>query len=241
MLMAMETLREHVMLLCYTNACIKYGSDGVYYEGSSPKKIRVKRNTEFNTLLNGLYPIFGLAKQRSKISIFGRYPAVLSPDLFTYLHFPVVNDSSLETMLEVPSNYPSIKLVELYLEVKSTSEGVIDPAACSSPLENLGSSLKRQRTQEATGYVTHSSVKLERVNGLKVQGVDNSNGWIEDEADAALGNGSTHGYVDREMTNKNSGSDGVEQVVTLTANNAESSTSNHGLCPVCGLMIMNCV
>jgi len=132
-------------------------------------------------------------------------------------------------MLEVPSNYPSIKLVELYLEVKSTSEGVIDPAACSSPLENLGSSLKRQRTQqsqEATGYLTHSSVKLERVNGLKVQGVDNSNGWIEDEADAALGNGSTHGDLDREMTNKNSGSDGVEQVVTLTANNAESSTSN---------------
>ncbi|XP_020890819.1 uncharacterized protein LOC110230914 [Arabidopsis lyrata subsp. lyrata] len=229
--MAMETLREQVMLLCYTNGCIKYGPDGVYYEGSTPKKIKVKRETKFNTLLNGLYPIFGLAKQRSKIEIFGRYPAVFSPDLFTYIHLPVVNDSSLETMLEVPSNHPSIKNVELYLEVKSISDGVIDPAACSSPLENLGSSLKRQRTQqpqEAIGYVSHPSVKLERGNGLEVQGVDNSNGWIENGADAALGNGSTHGDVDREMTNKNSGSDRVEQVVNLTANN-DNADLNKGV------------
>lgn len=40
-----------------------------------------------------------------------------------------MNNNSLETMLEVPKKHPSIKNVELYLEVKS--EGVIGPAAYS--------------------------------------------------------------------------------------------------------------
>ncbi|XP_023642945.1 uncharacterized protein LOC17895458 [Capsella rubella] len=210
------------MVLCHWNGTIKYGPDGVYYEGLTPTKIRVRQKTALSTLLNGLYPIFGLDKQKSEFKIFGRYPVVVSPDLFTYLLLPVVNDTSLETMLEVPTNHPSIKDVELYLEVKSTSDDVAVPAACSSLFENPGTSSKRQRTQqppEATGYVTHPSVKLERDVGLKVWRVDNSNGWIEDEAGADIGNSSTHGGGDGEMTDKNSGSDGVEEVVNLTADN----------------------
>ncbi|XP_010430549.1 PREDICTED: uncharacterized protein LOC104714788 [Camelina sativa] len=223
--MAMETLREKVMVLCYWNGSVKYGPDGVIYEGMPRKKIRVRQKTTLTTLLNGLYPIFGLDKQKSEFKIFGRYPVAVSPDLFMYAHFPVVNDTSLETMLELPSNHPSIKDVELYLEVKSTSNGVIDPAACSSPLESPVSSLKRQRTQqppEAINYVSHPSVKLERDVGLEVQGVDNIYGWIEDEAGADIGNGSTHGGGggDGEMTDKNMGSDEVEeQVVNLTVGN----------------------
>ncbi|XP_010418481.1 PREDICTED: uncharacterized protein LOC104704057 [Camelina sativa] len=221
--MAMETLREKVMVLCYWNGSVKYGPDGVFYEGMPRKKIRVRQKTALTTLLNGLYPIFGLDKQKSEFKIFGRYPVAASPDLFMYAHFPVVNDTSLETMLELPSNHPSIKDVELYLEVKSTSNGVIDPASCSSLFENPGNSSKRQRTQqppEAITYVSHPSVKLERDVGLEVQGVDYINGWIEDEAGAEIGNGSTHGGGDGEMTDKNMGSDEVEeQVVNLTVDN----------------------
>ncbi|KAG7587678.1 MULE transposase domain [Arabidopsis suecica] len=211
------------MVVCYYwKGSIKYGPDGVYYEGSTPKKIRVRKKTALSTLLNGLYPIFGLDKQKSEFKIFGRYPVVVSPDLFMYLLLPVVNDTSLETMLEVPSNHPSLKNVELYLEVTSTSDDVNDHAACSSVLENPASSSKRQRIQqpqEATGYVSHPFVKVERDNGLEIQGVGNSNGWIEDEEHSDFGNGSTHGGGDGEMTDKNSGSD---DVVNLTANNGNA-------------------
>ncbi|XP_023644381.1 uncharacterized protein LOC17895713 [Capsella rubella] len=225
----METLRETVTVLCYTNCSIKYGPDGVYYEGSTPKKVRFRGNTELSTLLDGLYPIFGLDKQRSKISIFGRLPVVVSPQLFTYVHFPVVNDSTLEIMLEVSSNHPSVKDVELYLEVKSTSDDA-SPAARSSPLENSGSSLKRQRTQQPKeGNVTHSSVKLERDNGLEVQAVDNNNGWTGNKVDAAFGNRSTHRDGGREMRDTNSGSDGLEQVVNLTATNGDAHKDLHEL------------
>ncbi|XP_010473685.2 PREDICTED: uncharacterized protein LOC104753096 [Camelina sativa] len=223
----METLREKVMVWCYWNGSIKYAPDGVFFEGSTPKKIKVRRKTALTTLLNGLYPIFGLDKQKSEFKIFGRYPVAVSPDLFTYLLLPVVNDSSLETMLDVPTNHPSIKLVKLYLEVRSTSDDVADPAACSSLLENPASSSKRQRIHqppEATGYVSHPSVKVERYIGIEVQGVDNSNGWIEDEENSDFGNGSTHGGGDGEMTDKNSGSD-----VLVNNDNAHSDLNVSGL------------
>ncbi|CAH2048318.1 unnamed protein product, partial [Thlaspi arvense] len=171
---------REVLVLCYWNGCIKYGPDGVYYEGSVPKKITVSSKTQ--------------NKQKSKLDIIGRYPVAVSPNLLRYVHLPVVNDSILKTMLEVPSKHPSVNSVELYLEVKPTPDDVIDPAACSSPLENPGSSSKRQRTQqnqEANGYVdtyvTHLGVKLERVDELEVQGVENNNAWTEDEANADKG------------------------------------------------------
>jgi len=153
---------------------------------------------------------------RNQCSIyFGRYPVVVSPDLFIYLLLYVVNDTSLETMLEVPSYHPSIRNVELYLEVKSTSDNVTDHAACSSVIEYPASSSNTQRTQqpqEATDYVSHASVKVERDNGLEVQGVGNSNGWIEDEENSDFGNGSTLGGGDGEITDKNSGSDDAHKV-----------------------------
>ncbi|CAA7053792.1 unnamed protein product [Microthlaspi erraticum] len=167
--------KREVLVMCYWNGCIKYGPDGVYYEASTPKKIRVKGKTELSRLLDRLYLITGSDKQRSKLDIFGKYPFAVSPNLYTYVYLPVVNDTVLETMLEVPSKHPSINTVELYLEVKPTSDDVVDPAAAySSPLDRSCSSSKRQRTQPPP-------VKLERDN--------------EDEANAEFGNGSTHGTM----------------------------------------------
>ncbi|CAA7053794.1 unnamed protein product [Microthlaspi erraticum] len=147
-----DSMAEMVELevFCYWNGCIKYGRDGVYYEGSSPKVIKVKRKTELRRLLDELYRMIGLDtyNQRSKVKIFGRYPCVVGKSLVKYLLLPVVNDESLETMLEVPSNHPCIQNVELYLEVKSAA------AACPSLLSN---SSKRQRIDEV-GHVGDSSV-----------------------------------------------------------------------------------
>ncbi|KAF2576473.1 hypothetical protein F2Q70_00001448 [Brassica cretica] len=121
-----------VSVYCYWNGCIKYGPEGVYYEGPAPKKIEVNPKIALNRLLDEMYVLTGVDvdKQRSKVKIFGRYPFVVGHSKFQYLLLPVVNNSSLETMLEVPSKHPSVKNVELYLEVKS--EGVTGPAACSS-------------------------------------------------------------------------------------------------------------
>ncbi|KAH0872421.1 hypothetical protein HID58_069783 [Brassica napus] len=115
-----------VPVYCYWNGCIKYGTEGVYYEGSTPKKIIV-----VGYVLAGV----DIDKERSKVKVFGRYPSVVrgQSTRFQYLLMPVVNSQSLETMLEVPSKHPCIKNVELYLEV----------------IDHPGGSSKRQRTEVA--------------------------------------------------------------------------------------------
>jgi len=60
--MAIETVREKVMVLCHLNGYIKYGADGVYYEGSILKKITIMRKTALSRLLDRLYQLFGLDK-----------------------------------------------------------------------------------------------------------------------------------------------------------------------------------
>ncbi|KAL9861006.1 putative transposase, MuDR, plant, Zinc finger, SWIM-type, MULE transposase [Arabidopsis thaliana] len=208
-----------VPVLCYWNGRIEYGSNGVYYDRSTPRMIKVKRKTELSILLDQLYLLTGLDvdDRRSKVRIFGRFPSVFQQQsMLQFLLLPVVNDSSLETMLEVPSKHPSIKNVELYLEVKS--DGVVESAACSPLMANPGNSSKRQRMDVP--------LKLEK---------GNSNGWIEDEdeEDVDIGNGG-----DGDMTDKNPGSDAVAQVVNVTEGNNIShkdlnKDSNSGVSKPC--------
>ncbi|CAN6864865.1 unnamed protein product, partial [Brassica oleracea] len=151
-----------VSVYCYWNGCIKYGPEGVYYEGPAPKKIIVNPKIALNRLLDEMYVLTGVDvdKLRSKVKIFGRYPSVVGHSKFQYLLLPVVNNSSLETMLEVPSKHPSVKNVELYLEVKS--EGVTGPAACSS---------KRQKTVKVergsrTGNIGDAAVDADMTDNI---------------------------------------------------------------------------
>lgn len=126
-----------VPVYCYWNGCIKYGTEGVYYEGSTPKKIIVNPKIALNRLLDEMHVLAGvdIDKERSKVKVFGRYPSVVGGQstTFQYLLMPVVNSQSLETMLEVPSKHPCIRNVELYLEV----------------IDHPGGSWKRQRTEVA--------------------------------------------------------------------------------------------
>lgn len=64
---------KEVMVLCYWNACIKYG---VYYEGATLPKISLKQKTELSRLVDGLHLMTKLDKQISNFRIFGRYPVV---------------------------------------------------------------------------------------------------------------------------------------------------------------------
>ncbi|XP_048634100.1 uncharacterized protein LOC125608180 [Brassica napus] len=78
-----------------------------------------------------------------------------------YMRLPIVDDSSLEIMLEVPSYHSSINSVELYLEVK--------PVSHCSPLANH-QTRKRSRQNDAD---ESANVRNPREN--------NNNGWLEED------------------------------------------------------------
>lgn len=104
-------------MLCYWNGCIKDGPDGPFYEGSSPRVIRVESKISLPKLLDDLHGVTGFEKGKFKIDVIGRYPSIVQQPVVKYIRLPVVDDSSLETMLEVPTYHFSINNVEFYLEV----------------------------------------------------------------------------------------------------------------------------
>lgn len=106
-------------MFCYWNGCIKDGPDGPFYqEGSIPRVMRVESKTDLPTFLNDLHRVTGFDKAKFQIDLIGRYPSIVQQSLVKYMRLPIVDDSSLETMLEVPSYHPSITNIELYIEVK---------------------------------------------------------------------------------------------------------------------------
>ncbi|CAH2080229.1 unnamed protein product [Thlaspi arvense] len=107
-----------IPVFCYWNGCIKDGPDGPFYEGSRPRVMRVESKTNLPKLLDDLHRVTGFEKGKFQFELIGRYPCIVQQPMVKYVRLPIVDDSSLETMLEVPSYHSSINSLELYLEVK---------------------------------------------------------------------------------------------------------------------------
>ncbi|XP_018509758.1 uncharacterized protein LOC103838146 isoform X1 [Brassica rapa] len=142
---------REIKVMCYLDGCIKHGPDGVYFEGSTLKQVRVKQNANFSSFLDEIYLITGLDKTTSSnFRIFTRYPLVVSQPMAKYVLVTVMCDSDLERMLEVPSKHPSINTLELFLDVKPTASVVPPPADFSwSMAKPSGPSKRQKRTQPA--------------------------------------------------------------------------------------------
>ncbi|KAG7544158.1 Zinc finger PMZ-type [Arabidopsis thaliana x Arabidopsis arenosa] len=149
-----------VTVFCYWNGCIKDGYDGPFYEGSSPRVIRVDSKIELSQLLDDLHLLTGFEKGKFQIDLIGRYPSIVQQQMVKYVRLPIVDDCSLEILLEVLSHYPSISNVDLYLEVKPVSDQAT-----------------RKRSRQGDTNVDGSV----RDDTLGTPQKGNSNGWLEDE------------------------------------------------------------
>ncbi|KAH0896456.1 LOW QUALITY PROTEIN: hypothetical protein HID58_046024 [Brassica napus] len=177
-----------VPVYCYWNGCIKYGPEGVYYEGgSTPKKIIVHPKIALNRLLDEMYMLTGVDvvdKQRSKVKIF-----VVGKSTFQYLLLPVMNNHSLETMLGVPSKHPSIKmsnciwksnLMELLilLPVPRNDRGLI--YLLKRDNSNMMTEDKADAVALVTGDTINSHKDLEKYSGSGVLKPCISSLWLDD-------------------------------------------------------------
>ena len=141
----METRK--IPVFCYWNGSIKDGPDGPFYqEGSIPRVIRVESKIDLPTFLNDLHRVTGFDKAKFQIDLIGRYPSIVQQSLVKYMRLPIVDNSSLQTMLEVPSYHPSITNVEFYLEVKPL---VSPPLRTNASSSDNQASLKRCRQEDA--------------------------------------------------------------------------------------------
>ena len=72
-----------------------------------------------------MYCITRFDKERARLMLVCRYPTIVQSSMIKYIRLTIVDDNSVDIMLEIPSIHPSISNVELYLEVELI---VIEPA-----------------------------------------------------------------------------------------------------------------
>ncbi|CAD5333678.1 unnamed protein product [Arabidopsis thaliana] len=180
-----------IPLFCYWNGCIKDGPDGPFYEGSSPRGIRVDSKIELSNLLDDLHRLTGFEKGKFQIDLIGRYPSIVQQQMVKYVRLPIVDDCSLEMMLEVPCYHPSINSLEVYLEIKPFSDEVTVSISHQSPLE---SNVPRKRYRQEDASSVNADVNVSgRNTKLGSPPEDNHNGWIEDEESTDVGNSGDNG------------------------------------------------
>ncbi|KAL1195577.1 hypothetical protein V5N11_013578 [Cardamine amara subsp. amara] len=200
-----------IPVFCYWNGCIKDGPDGPFYEGSSPRVIRVESKIELSKLLDDLHRVTGLEKGKFQIDLIGRYPSIVQPSMVKYMRLPVVDDCSLETMLELPSYHPSINNVEFYLQVIPVSEPLSHPLTVANSVSSSANQAARKRFRTDDANVNVSV----RENTLRTPRELNSNGWIEDEQSTDAGNcGSGGGNSEAVPKNANLENSGPTNVLS---------------------------
>ncbi|EOA15351.1 hypothetical protein CARUB_v10004302mg [Capsella rubella] len=171
-----------IPVLCYWNGCIKDDHDGPSYQGSSPRGLRVDSKIKLAELLDDLHRITGFAKGKFQIGLIGKYPSIAQQLMVKYVRLPIVDDCSLEMMLEVPRYYPFINSLELYLEIKPV-------VSVGSLLANLAT--RKRFRQEDANIDAHGNASMRDITQRSTR-QDTNNGLVIFEKgmdDGRCGNG----------------------------------------------------
>ncbi|CAN1140418.1 Serine/threonine-protein phosphatase 7 long form homolog [Linum perenne] len=106
----MSTSRLGITLMCYWNGRVSNGPSGIFYEGATPKPIRVSCEITYNELLDKIYGITGFDKLQFTLKIICRYPACRE-----FIAVPIEDDDSVDIVFDV-ARQPETNCLELYVE-----------------------------------------------------------------------------------------------------------------------------
>nr|KAJ0206620.1 hypothetical protein LSAT_V11C500279080 [Lactuca sativa] len=107
---------KFVTFLCYRDGKIYDGKEGITYDKSPSKAIKVQRGIKFNDLVNQIYFATSIDKQQYHIKVICRYPSVVGK-VMKYIPLPIKDDNDVEIMFDVLSLHQELSNIDLYLEI----------------------------------------------------------------------------------------------------------------------------
>ncbi|XP_023765763.1 uncharacterized protein LOC111914214 [Lactuca sativa] len=107
---------KFVTLLCYRDGKIYDGKEGITYNKSPSKAIKVQCGIQFNDLINQIHFATSIDKQKYGIKVICRYPSVVGK-VMKYIPLPIKDDNDVEIMFDVLSLHQELSNIDLYLEV----------------------------------------------------------------------------------------------------------------------------
>lgn len=104
-------------LFCYWGGKICDGPEGVSYNMSPSKAIKVHHGIQFDELINKLYAATSFDKQKYSIKLVCRYPSVVGK-VMRYIRLPINDNDDIEIMFDALSLHRELSNIDLYVEVE---------------------------------------------------------------------------------------------------------------------------
>ncbi|CAH1454284.1 unnamed protein product [Lactuca virosa] len=108
---------KFITLLCYWDGKICDGEEGITYNKSPNKAIKVQCGIQFNELIDQIHIAKSIDKQKKLIKVICRYPSVVGK-VMKYIPLSITDDNDVEIMFDAFSLHQELSNIDLYLEVE---------------------------------------------------------------------------------------------------------------------------
>nr|GEZ60791.1 hypothetical protein [Tanacetum cinerariifolium] len=112
---------KFVTLLCFWDGAICDGPEGVCYNKSSNKAIKVQCRIRYDELSNQIHSAIPIDKQQHHIKVICRYPAVVKKAM-KYISLHINDNNDVEIMSDVLTRHKKLSNIDLYIDTKPHRE-----------------------------------------------------------------------------------------------------------------------
>ena len=110
---------KFVTLLCYWNGAICDGPDGVFYNKSPSKAIKVQCGIRHDELIDQIHTAIPIDKKQHHIKVICRYPTVAGK-VMKYISLHINDNNDVEIMFDVLTRHKKLSNIDLYMELEDT-------------------------------------------------------------------------------------------------------------------------
>ena len=110
---------KFVTLLCYWNGAICDGPDGVFYNKSPSKAIKVQCGIRHDELIDQIHTAIPIDKKQHHIKVICRYPTVAGK-VMKYISLHINDNNDVEIMFDVLTRHKKLSNIDLYIEIEDT-------------------------------------------------------------------------------------------------------------------------
>nr|XP_043608744.1 uncharacterized protein LOC122580536 isoform X2 [Erigeron canadensis] len=173
---------KFVTLLCYSGGTICDGPDGVIYDKSPSKAIKIHCGIKDDELINRVNQATSINQQLHNIKIICRYPFVGIGKVTKYVPLHIKDDDDIAIMFDVVSVHERLCNLDLYLEIEEKEQNqptqMVSRTQESILIEERSSQLKSHANVvsemiQNENFNTISQIAV--VNNAMVSGFDTEN------------------------------------------------------------------
>uniref|UniRef100_A0A5B6ZNA4 Uncharacterized protein n=1 Tax=Davidia involucrata TaxID=16924 RepID=A0A5B6ZNA4_DAVIN len=116
-------MTERASVFCYWGGNMFDGEDGLSYDMNYRRGIKLSRGTTYSQLLDKIYSVMQLNRTQTRVKMTCRYLTLIGQQRINFMPLLVVDDDTVEMMLDVYFQGKGLLIVALYVETEDMYPG----------------------------------------------------------------------------------------------------------------------